>query len=51
MEQIIVGLLRVLCPVLRDMAENSSNPVDDIVVNIICMIAGQNEETKLKEVE
>jgi len=44
MEQIIVGLLRTLCPQLKTMAQNTSNPVDDIVVNIICMIAGY--ETK-----
>lgn len=40
MEKVIIGLLKVLCPHLKAMAANTSNPVDDIVVNIICMIAG-----------
>lgn len=46
MENIIIGLLKVLCPVLRDMAAKSDNPVDDVVVNIICMIAGSETEEK-----
>lgn len=44
MEKLIIGLLRVLCPHLKAMAKNTSNPVDDIVVNIICMIAGRETE-------
>ena len=44
MEKLIVGLLRVLCPHLKAMAKNTSNPIDDIVVNIICMIAGHNQD-------
>ncbi|MBW2648957.1 MAG: hypothetical protein JRC53_03935 [Deltaproteobacteria bacterium] len=44
MEEIIVGLLRVLCPHLKRMAAKTANPVDDIVVNIICMIAGYEPE-------
>lgn len=43
MEQMIIGLLKVLCPQLKAMAANTSNPVDDIVVNIICMIADTEE--------
>jgi hypothetical protein len=46
MEKLIVGLLRVLCPHLRAMAQNTSNPIDDIVVNIICMVAGYEPEEK-----
>ena len=41
MEKLIIGLLKVLCPHLKAMAKNTSNPIDDIVVNIICMIAGR----------
>lgn len=41
MEHLIIGLLKVLCPQLKAMAKNTANPVDDIVVNIICMIAGK----------
>lgn len=47
MEQLIVGLLRVLCPHLKDMAARTENPVDDVVVNIICIIAG-SEQTEDK---
>jgi len=43
-QQIIIGLLRVLCPHLKAMAKNTSNPIDDIVVNIVCMIAGYEPE-------
>ena len=45
MEQLIIGLLRVLCPHLKKMAEKTKNRVDDMVVNIICAIAGtENKE-------
>jgi len=47
MENMIIALLRVLCPQLQAMAQNTSNPVDDIVVNIICMIAGDETNKKL----
>lgn len=40
MEQLIVGILKVLCPHLKKMAAQTANPVDDIIVNIVCMIAG-----------
>lgn len=40
MEKIIISVLRVLCPHLKAMAQKTANPIDDIVVNIICMIAG-----------
>ena len=41
METVIRALLRALCPHLKAMAANTSNPIDDIVVNIVCMIAGE----------
>lgn len=44
MEQIIVGVLRVLCPHLKKMAAKTANPVDDIVVNLLCMMAGYDSE-------
>ena len=43
MEKLIIGLLRVLCPRLKAMAERTANPMDDVVVNIICMIAEKGE--------
>jgi hypothetical protein len=48
METLIKELLRVLCPHLRRMAANTSNPVDDIVVNIVCMMSGVNPDSKRK---
>ena len=42
MEKLIIGLLRVLCPHLKAMAKKTANPIDDIVVNIVCMIAGHD---------
>ena len=39
METIVIGILRVLCPHLKRMAAKTENPIDDIVVNLICMIA------------
>jgi len=44
MENLIVGLLRVLCPHLKKMAAESKNPIDDIVVNIVCLIAGEEPQ-------
>jgi len=44
MEQMIIGLLKVLCPHLKAMAKKTATPIDDIVVNIICMIAGYEPE-------
>lgn len=46
METVIRQLLRVLCPHLKAMAANTSNPIDDIVVNIVCMIAGVEPDEK-----
>ena len=46
METVIRELLRVLCPHLKAMAANTSSPIDDIVVNIICMIAGEEPVKK-----
>lgn len=44
MEQVIKGLLRVLCPYLKAMALKTASPVDDLVVSIICRIAGAEDE-------
>lgn len=44
MENIIIGILKVLCPHLKAMAAKTASPIDDIVVNIVCMIAGYNCE-------
>ena len=46
MEKMIIALLRVLCPYLKKMAANTSNPIDDVVVRIVCMIAGSEPEKK-----
>jgi len=36
MEKLIVGLLRLFCPYLKTMAANTSNPIDDMIVRILC---------------
>jgi len=36
MEQLIIDLIRLLCPYLKKMAAKTGSPIDDIVVNIIC---------------
>lgn len=36
MEVLLVNLIRMLCPYLKEMAERSDSPVDDMVVRIIC---------------
>jgi len=36
MEELIIDLIRVLCPYLKKMAEKTGSPIDDIVVRIIC---------------
>lgn len=36
MEKLIIGLLRLFCPYLRKMAENTGNIVDDMIVSILC---------------
>lgn len=41
MEELIRDLLRVLCPHLKAMAANTRNPVDNMIVAIICGIAHQ----------
>lgn len=44
MEKLIVGLLRVLCPYLKDMAARTKSPVDDLIVSLICRLAGHDPE-------
>lgn len=35
----ILKILKVVCPELQRMAKESVNPVDDIVVGIVCALA------------
>lgn len=44
MEQIILGMLRVLCPHLKKMAAKTENPIDDIVVRLICTMVGSDTD-------
>ncbi len=48
MEKMLLGLLRVLCPYLQAMAKKTATPVDDLVVNLICRIAGTEDEERSK---
>lgn len=36
MEKLIIGLLRLFCPYLKKMAAKTENPVDNLIVSIIC---------------
>ncbi len=36
MEKLIIELVRLLCPYLKEMAKKTASPVDDFVVRIIC---------------
>lgn len=44
METIVLGILRVVCPHLKKMAANTANPIDDVVVNLICTLVGYRED-------
>ena len=35
MERLIIDLLRLLCPYLKEMAKKTGSPIDDIIVRII----------------
>jgi len=37
--QLILMLLKVACPHLQKMAKVSKNPIDDIIVGLICSVA------------
>lgn len=37
MESLIIGLLGIFCPYLKAMAAKTGSPIDDMIVNIICM--------------
>lgn len=45
-EQLVMAVLRVLCPRLREMAARTSNKVDDLVVNIICSMVSNHDESE-----
>jgi hypothetical protein len=47
MEDLILKLLNLFCPYLKEMAKKTGNPVDDIIVNILCKAAEQ-AKTKSK---
>ena len=36
MEKLIIELVRLLCPYLKEMAKKTGSPVDDFIVRIIC---------------
>jgi len=44
MEELIVELIRLLCPYLKKMAEKTKSPIDDIVVRVICSLVEKKEE-------
>lgn len=36
MDTLILNLLKVFCPYLKDMAKRTANPIDDVIVRILC---------------
>lgn len=38
MEQLIINLIKLLCPYLREMAKKTGSPIDDVIVKIICSL-------------
>jgi len=38
METLIINLIRLLCPYLKEMAKKTESPIDDLVVRIICSL-------------
>lgn len=42
--ELIKKMLRVLCPYLKKMAKDTKNPIDDLVVNIICTLILGDED-------
>jgi len=43
MDELVFKLIKVLCPYLKDMAKRTKNPVDDIIVRIICSLADADD--------
>jgi len=43
MEQLIIKLIEVLCPYLKEMAKKTGSPIDDMIVNIICSLVGDKK--------
>lgn len=39
MEKLIIELIRLLCPYLKEMARKTGTPIDDFIVKIICSLA------------
>lgn len=37
--QILFMLLKIACPHLKEMAARTKNPIDDLIVNIICSVS------------
>lgn len=42
--ELILKLLKVLCPYLKKMAGDTKNPIDDLIVNIICTLVGVDDK-------
>ena len=38
MEELIINLIKLLCPYLKEMAKKTGSPVDDFIVKIICSL-------------
>lgn len=46
MEDVILEILKVLCPYLKDMAKKTGSPIDDYIVSILCLAANAHKKEK-----
>jgi len=44
--ELVLAILRLLCPYLRAMADKSKSPLDDYVVAVICGLATAGTKTE-----
>lgn len=42
---LIIQILRLLCPYLKQMAARTENPTDDKVVDFVCRLVGADDTT------
>jgi len=40
MDKIIIDLIKLFCPYLKEMAKKTNSPVDDMIVRILCSLVG-----------
>ena len=46
---LIITILKLLCPYLKDMAARTENKVDDVVVHFVCRLLANIDHETVKE--